>query len=75
DSIAAANAAAASVMEIGGAQDARPGSGFDEEAYAIASDIDDADEQRPDRVRVIVIPDSLAGDDSEVSTAMEANES
>lgn len=74
DSIVAANAAA-SVAAIGGAQDARPRSGFDEEAHAIASDIDDADEQRPDRVRVIVIPDSLAEDDSEAATATEASES
>jgi hypothetical protein len=74
ESIKAANAASASLAEIGGAHDARPGAAFDEEAWAIASDIDAVDDHRPDRVRVIVIPDSLAEDDSATSTAIGGSE-
>jgi prepilin-type N-terminal cleavage/methylation domain-containing protein len=54
----------ASIAPIGGLREADRGSvAFDEERHAILSDVEAADERTPDRVRVIVVPDSQASDE------------
>jgi hypothetical protein len=48
-----------------------PAAGFDERAFALASDVELFDEPTPDRIRVIVIPDADAEDAGDFESGME----